>query len=168
MSKKQLSIAERFANLVKKQKEDGRFQIEGAKVELAEQIHEVMENKKVSEAELSRRLGVSRAYVNKILQGDVNFTIETLVKIGLALGCKFEFQFVDNTAKADVLDAEIVYERIENPIPKPVAWYESGRRSVYDFDRFKLSKVKGLVVADTEMALDKKLENDYAPRENAA
>lgn len=96
MSNKKLTAAERFAKLGERLREDGRIQIDEAKLGLSEQIFQAMENKGISEAELSRRLEVSRAYVNKVLQGDTNFTIETLVKIGIALDCEFKFEFVDN------------------------------------------------------------------------
>jgi transcriptional regulator with XRE-family HTH domain len=165
MTDKKLTAAERFANLVNKQKQDGKLQIDAAKLELSEQIYQAMEKKGVTEAELSRRLGVSRAYVNKILQGNVNFTIETLIKIGLALEHKFDFQFVDNTAKADVLDAEIVYEQMTEPIPKP--WRHGyGKANILSFN--KLSKIKDIAIEDTEIPLNLKSENNYAPRENAA
>jgi transcriptional regulator with XRE-family HTH domain len=65
-----------------------------AKLEISEQVFQIMENKGISEAELARRLKVSRAYVNKILQGSTNFTIESLVKIGIALKAGFKFEFV--------------------------------------------------------------------------
>jgi transcriptional regulator with XRE-family HTH domain len=51
---------------------------------------------------------VSRAYVNKILQGSTNFTIETLVKIGIALGSQFKFEFVEEDSKEDIPEAEAV------------------------------------------------------------
>lgn len=95
MSSKKLTAVERFAKLGENLKKDGRLQIDQAKLELSEQIFQVMENNGISEAELSRRLNVSRAYVNKVLEGDTNFTIETLVKIGIALHCEFKFEFVE-------------------------------------------------------------------------
>jgi transcriptional regulator with XRE-family HTH domain len=108
MSNKKLTGAERFANLVKKQKRDGSLQIDMAKLELSEQVFQIMENKGMSEAELARRLKVSRAYVNKILQGSTNFTIETLVKIGIALDSKFTFEFVEEDSEEDIPEAKAV------------------------------------------------------------
>lgn len=93
MAEKKLSPAERFKEMLDALKEQDSFYVDGAKVELSEQIYVAMEEKGISEAELSRRLGVSRAYVNKILQGSANLTIESLVKIGRALGREFRFEF---------------------------------------------------------------------------
>lgn len=169
MTSKKPTAAERFAALVNKQKQDGRLQIDAAKVELSEQIFQAMESKNITAAELSRRLDVSRAYVNKILQGNVNFTIETLVKIGLALDCNFEFKFVDNSvaASADVLDAEIIYERMTEPIPKPMPRHAL-KGNIFDINKFRLNKTKDFKIADTEIILSQKSETNYAPRENAA
>jgi len=144
MSSKKLTAAERFANLVKKQKQDGSLQIDEAKLELSEQIFQAMKNKGISEAELSRRLDVSRAYVNKVLQGDTNFTIETLVKIGLALECEFKFKFVEK--EVDIIDAEIVYIK-EKPISEPKfvsqspAYKPNGYYNFEDFDFRRFSNI---------------------------
>ncbi len=94
MKKQDLTVAERFAAMTERLKADGSFQIEEAKVEIAEQIYILMEDKGITEAELARRLGKSRAYVNKVLQGTTNFTIKSLVKIGLALESEVKLEFV--------------------------------------------------------------------------
>lgn len=80
-------------------RKDGRLQIEEAKVELSEQIFVMMEDKGITEAELARRLETSRAYVNKVLQGSTNFTIESLVKIGIALDCELKLELVESKKK---------------------------------------------------------------------
>jgi transcriptional regulator with XRE-family HTH domain len=45
-----------------------------------------MELQGLSRAQLARRLGTSQAYVTKVLRGNVNFTLATLVKLGQATG----------------------------------------------------------------------------------
>jgi transcriptional regulator with XRE-family HTH domain len=44
----------------------------------------------ISEAELARRLGVSRAYVTQLLGGKPNMTLATLAKIAIALDCEVQ------------------------------------------------------------------------------
>lgn len=107
MSNEKPTAAERFAKLGERLRKDGSLQIDEAKLELSEQIFQAMETKGISEAELSRRLNVSRAYINKVLQGDTNFTIETLVKIGIALDCEFKFEFTDNQKSAQTITAKL-------------------------------------------------------------
>ncbi len=45
-----------------------------------------MEKGGISRAELARRLGTSPAYVTKVLRGNVNFTLASLVKLARAVG----------------------------------------------------------------------------------
>ena len=91
---KRETTSDRFANLFKQFEQSDTYHIDGAKLEISEQIYLAMEQQGVSNAELARRLGKSRAYITKVLQGNVNFTIESVVKIARALGHKFDFQFV--------------------------------------------------------------------------
>jgi len=111
MAKGKQTAAERFASQVEKQKQDGSLQIDAAKLELSEQIFFAMEERGISEAEFARRLVVSRAYVNKVLQGSANLTIESLVKIGLALDAEFKFAFSSGAKTSDLPDAEIIYSK---------------------------------------------------------
>lgn len=71
------------------------FHIARVKIEIAEQIYRMMEERKVTQAELARRLGKNRAYISRILKGTTNFTIETLVKIGRQLVAEWEFHLSD-------------------------------------------------------------------------
>lgn len=99
MRNEKLTTAERFARLGQRLAGDGRLQIDAAKVELSEQIYTAMQDKRITEAELARRLGSSRAYINKVLQGATNFTVESLVKIGLALGLELRVEFFEPSRK---------------------------------------------------------------------
>lgn len=64
------------------------FQTELAIIDLNEKIIARMTEKKVSRAELANRLGVSKALVTKLLNGNPNMTIKTVVSLGLALDCQ--------------------------------------------------------------------------------
>lgn len=61
-----------------------------ASLAFTEDVCAVMEEKKISRTELARRLGTSPAYVTKLLRGDTNFTLATLVKVARALGAELE------------------------------------------------------------------------------
>lgn len=54
--------------------------------DLTEQIAVAMEEQGVSRADLAQRLGVSRQYVTKVLNGMPNLTLRTMVEIAAALG----------------------------------------------------------------------------------
>lgn len=87
------TATERFADLFRELEQSDVYHIEGAKVEIAEQIYLAMKRQGVSNAELARRLGKSRAYVTKVLQGSTNFTLKSLVKIARVLDCQLDLQF---------------------------------------------------------------------------
>ena len=57
----------------------------GAILDFTEAMVREMDRQQITRAELARRLGSSPAYVTKILRGDANFTLETMVKIARAL-----------------------------------------------------------------------------------
>ncbi len=57
------------------------------KTKTARRIAKAMARANISKAELARRLGKSRALITSILQGNTNFTLESLVKIADTLGC---------------------------------------------------------------------------------
>lgn len=67
-------------------------------VEFTEDICRLMDEQKVSRAELARRLGTSRAYVTKLLGGDANFTLLTMVKVAMALGAAVHVHVADRNA----------------------------------------------------------------------
>lgn len=84
--------SKRFAELFHRLAESEDYLIDALKVEIAEQIYAAMEQQNVKKAELARRLGTSRAYVTKLLQGNVNFTIDSLVKVARVLDCQLDIQ----------------------------------------------------------------------------
>lgn len=90
---KQETVAERFTNLFERFEQSETYHIDAAKLEISEQIYLTMEQQGISKAELARRLGKSRAYITKVLQGSTNFTLESLIRIARALDCQLDLQF---------------------------------------------------------------------------
>ncbi|MCM3903734.1 MAG: helix-turn-helix domain-containing protein [Pyrinomonadaceae bacterium] len=88
------TTSKRFADLLQSVEQSDRFQIDALKVEISEQIYRAMNRQRISNAELARRLGKSRAYVTKLLRGTTNFTLESLVRIGRALSNEVQISLV--------------------------------------------------------------------------
>jgi ribosome-binding protein aMBF1 (putative translation factor) len=63
---------------------------EGLMLEFSEAISAVMEDRKISRAELARRMKRTPAFITQILNHDRNPTLATLARIGQALGCEFK------------------------------------------------------------------------------
>jgi transcriptional regulator with XRE-family HTH domain len=70
------------------------FDMEAAKLDVSEHVFLMMERQGVSKAKLAQRMGKSRAYVTRMLQGNANFTLESLVKIARALDCRLDISNV--------------------------------------------------------------------------
>ena len=70
------------------------YAIEGLVAEAGEFIARLMEERKVTKAELARRLGKSRAYITQMLSGSTNLTIRTLAEVAYALGAEVKLQAV--------------------------------------------------------------------------
>jgi transcriptional regulator with XRE-family HTH domain len=59
-------------------------------MEFTEALARWMEQNRISRSELAARIGVSAPYVTKILKGNVNFTIGTMVKLAGAVGASLQ------------------------------------------------------------------------------
>jgi len=62
-------------------------------LDFTEGLHKIMEANGVSRSELARRLGVSPAYITKVLRGNVNFTLDSMVRLVRAAGGGVSLQF---------------------------------------------------------------------------
>lgn len=53
-------------------------------------LNNMMVKKNVTKTDLAKKVGVSKAYITKVLRGEANFTVETMVKFSMTLGCVIE------------------------------------------------------------------------------
>ncbi len=65
---------------------DPEFVADGLALALAEEIVKAMKESGLSNAELARRMEVSRSYVTRILDAPPNLTLMSISKVALALG----------------------------------------------------------------------------------
>lgn len=80
---------------VEKAKKTPEYWAEVAKMDFADNLYSKMEENDVSRADLARLLGVSNAYISKVLNGTINFSIESMSKFAYALGYKIDINFSD-------------------------------------------------------------------------
>jgi len=76
-----------FEQMLDQARDTFEFRLETVIIEFTEKIATIMEEKNITRAELARRLGVSRAFVTKLLNGNPNLTIKTMMSIADVLGC---------------------------------------------------------------------------------
>jgi DNA-binding Xre family transcriptional regulator len=70
------------------------YEIERAKVALAQKIAEMRQEKHLNQKELAARLGVSQQFVSQIETGEgKNLTLDTLIRIAESLGHKVKISF---------------------------------------------------------------------------
>lgn len=81
------------------------FRVEKAKLEFVRGISRVMEHKDINNAELARRIDSSPSYVTKVMRGDCNFTMDSMVKIAHALGGSLHIHVADSRADVRWVEA---------------------------------------------------------------
>ena len=99
-----------FDTYLEKQLKDKEFrrlyEIERAKVALAQKIAEMREEKHLNQKALAAKLGVSQQFVSQIETGEGrNMTLDTLIRIAGSLGHKVRISFpksVGNGAHLEV------------------------------------------------------------------
>lgn len=95
---------ERYRQFLGEARKSVDYWVAGPITEFAEDIWRLMEEQKVSRAELARRLGTSRAYVTKLLGGNANFTLQTMTKVAMALGSTVHVHVADQKAVTRWID----------------------------------------------------------------
>lgn len=111
------TVRERFADLLERADSTDAYQVDRLKVEISERIYNVMNEQGVSNAELARRLGKTRAYVTKLLRGTTNFTLASLVRIGRALSCEVELELLPKAVQTKALAASKAVRNISSKSP---------------------------------------------------
>ena len=88
---------------------DPDYILEGVLIAATERICELMDRHDTSRAELARRLGKSRAYVTRLLNGQPNMTLKTLTQIAVALGEGIDL-FVPSSVREERARAQAAHE----------------------------------------------------------
>ncbi|HCC60084.1 MAG: hypothetical protein A2402_01235 [Candidatus Staskawiczbacteria bacterium RIFOXYC1_FULL_37_43] len=65
----------------------------GRQLEIAYQILKLRKKKKLSQAQLAKKIGTKQSNIARIESGQQNFSIDTLEKIAEALNCQLEVNF---------------------------------------------------------------------------
>jgi len=83
---------------------DPEFIVDYTKGKIIEDIINLMESKSISKFYLAKKMHKSLRYVRKILNGQNNFSVKTLVKLACALDSEISINMVlINTKNGDIL-----------------------------------------------------------------
>ena len=81
-----MSEETRLEAAIREYEKDVDFLLDGVLMQLNEAIVREMKASGITRSELARRLGTSKAYITRLLAGNANPTLRSLVRLGLALG----------------------------------------------------------------------------------
>lgn len=107
------------------------YNLEVSIIDFTEDLCRWMEEKGVSRAELARRIGTSPAYVTKILRGNSNFTLSSMVRIAMALESEVRIHLAPRGAMTRWIDDL-------PPVTERVASHVSPASEVADLRRVAL------------------------------
>lgn len=89
-----MSAKQGFKELFAKARKRFSYYLEGAKLSFTEAVVSRMSELSVSKSHLAKKIGCKPSYVTKVLRGSTNFTLESMVKIALALDSEIEIALV--------------------------------------------------------------------------
>lgn len=91
-------------DILKRIRSSDQYFVQKAKLNFALEIKRVMERLCVKNSEMADRLNVSRPMVTKLLRGDANLTIETMVKLARKLDGELHIAIVRNGCAAQLFE----------------------------------------------------------------
>lgn len=102
-----------FQALMQQALESGDLDVEGAKLDFAIALARQLERAGLSKAEFARRFGASKPLVTRILRGDSNLTIETMVRAAIAAGARLHLHVAP-------VEQEVRWFQLYRTAPVPV------------------------------------------------
>lgn len=84
------------SNMIKEDIKTNEFWSGVAKLEFSIFLNKTMKEKGISKSELARIIGKTPAYITKVMSGDANLTIESMVMFSRAIGMKFSPTIVED------------------------------------------------------------------------
>ena len=98
----------KYSELLKKARDSVEYWTQNAMRKFVGETVRRMNANNISRADLAAKLDVSPAYVTKILRGDVNFTLETMVKLARAVGGELQVGIVESAKSSAVTQSAVV------------------------------------------------------------
>ena len=80
-----------FTKLLRNVEQSEQYWISGAQIEFSMKIVNIMKEENLNQKQLAGILEVSPAYVSKLLAGNQNLTLNTMIRYARKLGREFSF-----------------------------------------------------------------------------
>ena len=81
-----------FEDLLGEARQRDSYRVASIILDFTEGLYKLMESNGISRSSLARRLGVSPAYITKVLRGNVNFTVDSMARLVGAAGGEIHIQ----------------------------------------------------------------------------
>lgn len=136
-------LTKSFDELFKEAKKSDSYWAEKTILDFTIELHQLMKRRGISKKELAEKLGKSQPYITKILRGNVNFTIESMVKLVRVLDGELNIHVTPKEEKGKSWFR--VLETPQNGKRKAVAhkaW--AGNLSVEDIPKEEISSEMGI------------------------
>ena len=99
-----MKLSKAIQKFVERAKESDSYWVEKTKLDFSLSLEKQRRAVDMSYADIARKINSSAAYVTKIFRGDVNLTIESMVKLARAAGGQLRIQIIDEKASARIWD----------------------------------------------------------------
>lgn len=96
------------------------YHAEGASIRFTEDLVAIMKSRGLTRTALAEKIGTSPAYVTKILRGDTNFTLDSMVRIAQALGCEIDLILRPLVSLAKPVQRSKVSYHEARSLPSPI------------------------------------------------
>jgi len=108
-----MTLAERFSVLLEQAQASMAYWRDIAVTDFSRELQaKIKKQGGLSHAYIAQRMGTSRPYVTKLLNGGGNFTLETMVKLAMAVGSVVRIRLEDR--EDDVSDTEAPLAKISS------------------------------------------------------
>jgi len=94
-----MALSTRFQALKERLQKTVGHAVSTAKLDFADQFDALLEANHLSRAELAEKIGKSRPFVSRVLRGDANPTLQTMVELVFHAGGTFRFEISPATAQ---------------------------------------------------------------------
>lgn len=101
-----------FKDIVERARQHEAYWVEAALYHFTETIYGLMESGGMSRTVLAQKLGVSPAYITKLLRGDANVTIKTMVRLARVFGREVQIALPQQKEGQGKVSAAVVKENI--------------------------------------------------------
>ena len=75
----------RFSKLLEQAKKGNDYWVAKISQDFTEEVSQIMQQKHITKKDLADKLETSPAYITKVMRGNTNFTVESMVKIASSL-----------------------------------------------------------------------------------